>query len=208
MNWMSCNGLQPESSGMGGDLAIRAEFWASSPFWNGDQIAWLLLGYDPLKAKAKPPELSGEEDALVQEVYDVLQTRYDGGAASRQLTPSDAIDLFKSLGRNFPEELVIAVETRATTSSQSEKMEQAVPTAQGKEITALRRRLDTVTKMMIAMAIRGYNYDPKTRDRGAAKDIETDLISLNLSVSEQTIVSKLREAYEDYLNEDDLNSIS
>ena len=53
---------------------------------------------------------------------------------------------------------------------------------------------NTLLKMVVAMAIKGYSYDPASAKSEAAKEIETDIDALGMSVSDDTIRKYLKEA--------------
>ncbi|MGB6078495.1 MAG: hypothetical protein WBF99_03465 [Xanthobacteraceae bacterium] len=53
-------------------------------------------------------------------------------------------------------------------------------------------------KMIVGMAMRGYGYDPAARRGDSIPEIVKDLKELGLSVNENTIRSRLKEAYERY----------
>jgi hypothetical protein len=58
------------------------------------------------------------------------------------------------------------------------------------------RERETALKLIIGMAVKGYSYDPKASKSSIAKDISDDLISLGISVSDDTIRKWLKEATE------------
>lgn len=66
----------------------------------------------------------------------------------------------------------------------SEKMGQSATT---------KERL-SLLKLVIGMAIRGYNYEPGAEKNNATKDIVDDLAALGISITDETVLKYLREA--------------
>jgi hypothetical protein len=56
------------------------------------------------------------------------------------------------------------------------------------------RERDSMLKLVIGMAIKGYAYDPKAGRSGAAREIAGDLQSAGLALDEDTIRKYLNEA--------------
>ena len=56
------------------------------------------------------------------------------------------------------------------------------------------RERETLLKMIIGMAIRGYSYNPLDKKNDAVKDIQEDLSTYGIELSDDTIRNKLKEA--------------
>jgi len=56
------------------------------------------------------------------------------------------------------------------------------------------KRRNSERKLLIGMAMRGYNYDPKASRQNAVSDIHADLSLLGIKIDEQTIRSILKDA--------------
>lgn len=68
------------------------------------------------------------------------------------------------------------------------------PEIEPKEST---RTIETLQKMLVAMAIDGYSYDPKAKQNGdALKDIRKGLDDIGLSICDNTIRNHLKAGYE------------
>jgi hypothetical protein len=46
---------------------------------------------------------------------------------------------------------------------------------------------DSLLKLVIGMAVKGYSYDPSAKKNTAVADISTDLVGLGLQLSDDTI---------------------
>lgn len=64
--------------------------------------------------------------------------------------------------------------------------------AESKEPTT--RERNTLLKLVIGMAIKGYRFDPNASKSAAASEIANDLADLGISVTDETILKYLREA--------------
>ena len=58
------------------------------------------------------------------------------------------------------------------------------------------RERDTLLKLVIGMAVKGYSHNPAAAKSSAPKDIADDLASLGISVSDDTVRKYLKEAAE------------
>lgn len=58
---------------------------------------------------------------------------------------------------------------------------------------------NTLLKVIVGMAIKGYAYDPASAKNDAPKEIETDIAKLGISVTDDTIRKYLKEAVETIL---------
>ena len=58
------------------------------------------------------------------------------------------------------------------------------------------REQDTLLKLVIGMAVKGYSHNPAAAKSSAPKDIADDLASLGISVSDDTVRKYLKEAAE------------
>lgn len=56
------------------------------------------------------------------------------------------------------------------------------------------RERDTLLKLVIGMAMKGYRYDPAAAKSSSTKDIADDLVALGMSVSDDTVRKYLKEA--------------
>lgn len=61
------------------------------------------------------------------------------------------------------------------------------------------REKNTLLKLVLGMAIKGYTYDPKQSRNSAVTDIASDLEALGISVDADTIRKWLKEAAESHL---------
>ncbi|TMV10022.1 hypothetical protein FGK63_02880 [Ruegeria sediminis] len=130
---------------------IRTELWARAAHWNVDQMCWLALGCDPQKVRRSKatPELSDEQSNLVLEIQDVLDTRYDGTAKSRSISPKDARDLLSDAGIQLPKPLSEAID-RATVSGSTDERTKSATT----------KELNTLRKILLVLAVEKFDHGP------------------------------------------------
>ncbi|OOG53007.1 hypothetical protein [Polaromonas sp. C04] len=61
------------------------------------------------------------------------------------------------------------------------------------------RERDTLLRLLIGMAVKGYSHDPAAAKSNAPKEIADDLASLGMSVSDDTVRKYLKQAAETVL---------
>lgn len=168
------------------DTKIRLELWASATTWSADQMCWLAMGIDPDKVDTPniSDKLNDRYTALSKDIQGILDTRYDGSKASRNLAPIDAVKLMDLGGVSFPEELVSTIHDLAP-------KEKSSPSGDTK-------KLKTLQRLVLGMAVDKYSHSP---DDGAAGRVSRSIALLGLSISEGTIRAALFSA----LNELDQN---
>lgn len=63
-----------------------------------------------------------------------------------------------------------------------------------KDKSAGTKERETLLKLVIGMAVKGYNYDPTATKNNAPKEIADDLAALDMSVSDDTVRKYLKQA--------------
>lgn len=63
-------------------------------------------------------------------------------------------------------------------------------------VTALKRKIQTLQKMLIVVAVRKYGFDNRARRNTATRKIADDLLLAGVPLDEETILAHLREATE------------
>jgi len=91
----------------------------------------------------------------------------------------------------LPNDAVIVVRTSALRDFEQSL---GVPSAQSKEKTLSSRERDTLLTLIIAMAKEGYKYNPGAAKNPAVPEIVADVQRVGLSISDQTVRDKLKEA--------------
>ena len=91
------------------------------------------------------------------------------------------MDAVRAQGRTLVE-----TRTAARIKAESERPEQSKPLGE--------RERNTLLRIIIGMAIRGYGYDPDAARSDVPKQVADDLSALGLECSDQTIREKLKEA--------------
>lgn len=181
------------------EISTRTELWCSKPFGNLGEIQCLLLGIDPLLIKDRFDfELTEKQKDTQRVAMDALDFLFDGTALSRRLSPLDAIAHFQKFGLEFPSELVASVSKNSKIPAPGDDR----PTTHH-EITALKRKQNSLQRLALVMAMAGYKYDPKKLTNPAINDIVSDADRLGLSISKDTVRSHLAAAARDLLVNDE-----
>ena len=71
--------------------------------------------------------------------------------------------------------------------------EMAAPTDMKSDVLATRER-DSMRRIIIGMAIKGYSYDPGAARSPIAREISEDLATLGISISDETVLKYLKDA--------------
>jgi hypothetical protein len=70
-----------------------------------------------------------------------------------------------------------------------------------KRPSALKKEWNTLLKLVIGMAIKGYGYDPTEPRSGKPKEIAQDLHGLGIPIDEDTVRTWLKKGYEEFGDE-------
>jgi hypothetical protein len=168
-------------------------------FWTIEQATALLIGADPdvilegiAPAASAPPDVK----AAYEKMFRLLDSHIRVSGIGLSQPPTEIIEWALHAKVEPPQALVDAVraqgrtlvETRtaARNKSESEGPEQNKPLGE--------RERNTLLRIIVGMAIRGYGYDPDAARSDIPKAIADDLSSLGLDCSDQTVREKLKEA--------------
>lgn len=145
-------------------------------------MCWLVLGCDPQKVRRADvaPILAAEHKGLVQEVLDVLDTRYDGTVASRRLSPMEAKNLLALADISLPKFLCDAIDRQTKPATVCERPKSATT-----------KELNTLKKLLLAVAVDKFDHKP---ENGAAGRISETARSRGISVSDDTVRKFLEQA--------------
>lgn len=137
------------------------------------------------------------------EIIELLQSHYP---YQTQVLTTELVEWNKRMDIKLPEAFVESVnkyhnvpdikmayeELKIENKRQSEKLakrEETIDQLKIKEVT-----LNNLRKLVIAMAVRGYRYNPKASKNKSTKDISDDLSSVGLPLDEKTILRRLKES--------------
>jgi hypothetical protein len=170
---------------------IDVQFWSSLPHWTPTEFEWLVLGIDPDWVL---------EDGFDQRPFEscraTIRARFDRlvDQEERYLSPSHALEVAEKIGKTFPPKLCEAIRLRAATSPEREKSSAPI---RSQDITALKRKVSSLQKIMIAIAAKTYGWNPH-RDPPAllVNDISDAFESLGMKMDRNTIRGHLNKAKE------------
>lgn len=175
------------------------EYWAKMSFWTIEQSAALLIGADPdviLDGGALSPTCPPGLKSAYARLFRLLDSHIRLSGIGANLSPTEAVDWALHTKIDAPPALVEAVraqgrtliEARAAARADTEREELAQDKPLGE------RERNTLLRMIVGMAIRGYGYDPDAARSDLPKTIAADLSDLGLECSDQTVREKLKEA--------------
>ncbi len=134
----------------------------------------------------------GQQVADWKSVYDELKAHHDELATTSQKILADRDRMLAAL-----------IQERDGLRRQIDELRQAAA-SRAKDLST--RARETLLKLVIAMAIESYGYDPQAERSNATSDIASDLDSLGLSLDPDTIRKWLNEASESLPREEPKNS--
>ncbi len=200
-------------------------YWSRTPNWDKKVAVALALGAEPLSAfdyaeggyrsyhsggNYKKPNFVIAYELLNHLVYANFRS---GLYNDVSVKPTHFVDWLERSRLPCPNELKTALAEFGTTSKDWHAISVALQN-QNKELVArvatLERALaDTIVagssstkekesllKIAIGLAVKGYGFDPKSSRSPTAKEISDDLIALGISLSDDTVRKYLKEAAE------------
>lgn len=186
------------------------DYWAKAAFWHVDEAAALLVGLDPALVDPRwRPTSRINFDSWRQ--WKALRELLARAQTARQidlaLGPGGILAWAKRLDIAYPPSLEQAVLRHGhklvdwKVEAESLRAELAAlkngtsgQEAAPKEMHAKER--ESLLKLIIGMAIKGYGHDPKVSRSGTAKEIASDLAIAGIRLDEDTVRKYLIEARE------------
>ncbi len=180
-------------------------FWAKQPTWTGRDAAALFCGLNPERVLTADGMVLRDGERFRSKLSGMgstIERGLNAGEVSRRCAPSRWVDW--ALMRGIPIQtglIEIVREWDRSTDPRDEEIEQLrgevtrlreSPSAPAKAVGT--RERESMLKLILGMAIGGYAYNPSTGRNTAIKDIETDLATNGLSLSDDTIRTYLQEA--------------
>lgn len=181
------------------NTAPDVAYWAKMSFWTKEEATALLIGADPdaildggSVAAACPVEMRGR----YQRMFRLLDSHIRMAPIGSNLPPTEVIEWALRAKVDPPQALVDAVRAQGRTLIEERKAARVkAESAAVEEGNPIREReRNTLLRIIIGMAVRGYAYDPDAARSDIPKTIADDLSGLGLECSDQTIREKLKEA--------------
>lgn len=186
------------------------DHWGKAAFWHLDEAAALLHGLDPALVDPSWRPTSRIDFGLWRQ-WKALRELLSRAQTARQidltLGPGGILAWAKRLDITYPPELEAAVVRHGhrlvdwKIEAESLRAElAALKNGTGKQQTAPKevhaRERESLLKLIIGMAIKGYGHDPKAARSPTAKEIAGDLALHGIPLDEDTVRKYLAEAKE------------
>lgn len=179
----------------GSDVTIDVAFWSRLPSWSPEEFEWLLLGLDPEKVD--------DDDDFDQKPFSrrrkKIRWRFDKFASkgNRHLSPREALSMAAKIRENFPPDLVEAIMAVPSLPPTEEDQPGRTENPRAQEVTALKRRIASLQRIVLVMAVKGYGWKPTgAPPPELIKAISDDFAVLGMSMDASTIRKHLVQARE------------
>lgn len=190
------------------------EFWSRAELWTLDEAAALINGRNPTVVTEDRIDRDRSQTKIstkLKQTVILLRRAYEAGILSRNNSPKRLIDWLELKHIEIPPLLKeLAVQrsgTPFTLSAENRRLKEklavleAMPVSiesddnvgKSEKLIGLRER-ESLLKLVLGMAIKGYRYDPKATRSTEVSEITNDLQNLGLSLTEDTVRKYLNEA--------------
>ena len=188
------------------------DHWSKAAYWSADEAAALLVARNPSELTRETAEKSREQSSVLRSflaVRDLIERSLKAGQIDEKKEPNNYVEWAKRNGINIPaglEEAVVAqghrvADWKGICERQSNEIFHLnarialLELANSDSPPGMRER-DSMLKMIIGMAIKGYAYNPKASRSPIAQEISGDLDRLGISLDSDTIRKYLNDAKE------------
>ena len=155
-----------------------------------DWLSWDMGPYDEEKIKAKHDML----DSVSLRKW-ASEVEPDSWRAYCHWCKDDASSFaLQRITRSEVARWLLAVQHNSHYNFDSNSIVVGSSNSNDPERTLGKRERETLLKIVVGMAIKGYAYNPNSAKNTATKDIATDLAGLGINVSDDTVRKYLREA--------------
>jgi hypothetical protein len=162
-------------------------YWSKAAYWTIEEATVLSSGYEP---RVVTPEWVRDCETPFKKKYEGLkslaQRARDTGELKEPITPAAYIKWTKSIDEVFNPELEKAVHSRTRNK-----------TSAGCEDPLHPRTKTSYLKMILAMAVGAYKFNPAQRS-AIPKKIQTDVAAIGYSLSDDTIRAILTNADDEF----------
>ena len=190
------------------------DFWSRAELWTLDEAAALINGRNPTVVTEDRIDRDRSQTKIstkLKQTVILLRRAYEAGILSRNNSPKRLIDWLELKHIEIPPLLKeLAVQrsgTPFTLSAENRRLKEklavleAMPVSiesddnvgKSEKLIGLRER-ESLLKLVLGMAIKGYRYDPKATRSKEVLEITSDLQILGLSLTEDTVRKYLNEA--------------
>ena len=190
---------------------VDAARWAKMAYWTPEEAACVTVGLEPESVL----DLAGEDRQANEEALIAVDRRFEYiireiemGRLSPKLQPISVFQWLDAIDEPYPVELFELVtkikpygpvlEADPRIGMDAGKAASPVEAILPVNPTAMTRKNATLRKILLAIAMDCYGYDPEAKRSTAVKDIRNALELAGLSLDDDTIRKHLREATDAY----------
>lgn len=165
-----------------------SDFWPKVACWTPEEATMLSLGLEPMTlAPSVPLETAPQDSMLYRQRRLLILRAIEAGQLPSPLSPQAFIEWAKRYNVSIPAGLRRAIIDNDCKGRRSHTDDSCHP-----KITA------SMQKMILAMAIGCYRWNPTDLRSTVVADIMHDLKEAGISLSEGTVRSRLKEANDRY----------
>lgn len=190
------------------------EFWSRAELWTLAEASALINGRNPAVVTEKAIKANRSQVTItmkINEMADLLERARKATSLYDPTRPKKLIDWLELKHIELPQNLKDLVLQRSGTSftlseenkrlqeklyaleSQPNPFESAKPVVDFEKPIGLRER-ESLLKLILGMAIKGYGYDPKATKSTGVSEIASDLQLIGLKLNDDTVRKYLNEA--------------
>ncbi|MEX1663239.1 hypothetical protein AB4874_16595 [Thioclava sp. 15-R06ZXC-3] len=171
------------------------QHWARMQRWSLDEAVALSIGYEPygdLLDGADGMPVQNDVLAYYYKRRALIEDNFDwGGEASpRKNCVSDVVRWFDQVVLDVPQQLLAAADKYHALGIGKKSKLGCSSSADDKPLDP--RERSTMLKMIIALAMKGYGYDPSAERSPTPTEIESEMNLLGLGINLDTIRKHLR----------------
>jgi hypothetical protein len=178
---------------------VDVAYWAKMSFWTIEQSTSLLIGADPdvmLDGSSLTANCTPESRVAYFRMFRLLDSHIRVSGIGFSQPPTEIIEWALHAKVDPPQALVEAVRAQGRTliETRTAARVKAESAALIQDKPLGERERNTLLRIIIGMAVRGYGYDPDAARSDIPKTIADDLSGLGLECSDQTVREKLKDA--------------
>lgn len=177
------------------DLKIDVAFWSGLRSWSPEEFEWLLLGIDPERVR---DEHDFDEEPFSRRRAKI-RSRFDREVSgdARRPSPREALLIAARIGETFPPDLVEAIISVPSPPPTKEDEPGRTENPRAQEVTALKRRIASLQRIVLVMSVKGYEWEPAgPPPPELIQAISDDFAVLGMSMDASTIRKHLVQARE------------
>ena len=180
--------------------ALLVRRWAAAPYWNlKDGVA---LAYDLEPKEVIKRGVTGYFDDVfavpddAHHLLDLAERAVEVGSLKHQTRPSDFLAWAATVGVEFAPDWWDALKPQQSAARGAHKSDPAFPSGEAREADVSTKERESLLKLVIGMAMKGYSYNPLAARNDATSDIAGDLNLLGIGLDPDTIRKYLKEGTE------------